>query len=355
MNKRIININDNHLIMRQKSNKSIKVKERPAWNSSGSIEPNPLGFLDRTREKTKSFKEKSLKSLNKKTQDTKFLLESTITPIEPVIDEHLDEIKELDSIETIQKDEKQSEIDDYFESLSTSDETTQFINQIAPKNVMVRCKLVKHADHKSDFTIYLDNYNDYDLPLLTSNRLKSLFSFEHLIDPFKIDGRGHCHQDVSIIAKQAKVSQLGRIYSDFLRKKFNLIGMEFKNKDTNENECSFVEIKYFNRRSARPIPKYIEVEIITRTSDESRNNTDFKRHLLYTKYPDWNKKLKVFRLNIDRAFEPSKDKMQLIFENDKKNVIFQIGKVKDKSYYCDFTHPLSVFQAFGIAIAVLSR
>jgi hypothetical protein len=56
-----------------------------------------------------------------------------------------------------------------------------------------------------------------------------------------------------------------------------------------------------------------------------------------------------------RACMPSTNNILLLEQNNADNVLFLLGKIEKKEYYCDFTYPFSAFSAFGLAASCLSR
>ena len=51
--------------------------------------------------------------------------------------------------------------------------------------------------------------------------------------------------------------------------------------------------------------------------------------------------------------KPSIKNFQMVIENDegKEEIVMQFGRMSDNEFFCDFSYPLSLIQAFGIALS----
>ena len=66
--------------------------------------------------------------------------------------------------------------------------------------------------------------------------------------------------------------------------------------------------------------------------------------------------LKKFVLNYNgRARQSSKNNFQIVDESVPDDILMQLGKLETGEYNCDFSFPLCALQAFGFALASLSR
>lgn len=84
--------------------------------------------------------------------------------------------------------------------------------------------------------------------------------------------------------------------------------------------------------------------------------------ILQNKSPTWNAETKSFVLNFQkRVKQASVKNFQLVAEEDRKsltllysptaeNVIMQFGRISDDIFALDYQYPLSLFQAFAIAV-----
>jgi len=73
---------------------------------------------------------------------------------------------------------------------------------------------------------------------------------------------------------------------------------------------------------------------------------------LINKPPTWNIALEAYVLNFSgRVTMPSVKNFQLIDPNDDANIIMQFGRVDENMFNMDISWPLSIFQAYGIAIS----
>jgi tubby-related protein 1 len=88
-------------------------------------------------------------------------------------------------------------------------------------------------------------------------------------------------------------------------------------------------------------------------ADESANQ---RYHFLQNISPKWNKKQKGYVLPFfGRVKLASAKNFQLMEGDDDTNILFMFGKVKKDHYSLDFRHPLSLMDAFGVAISSLLK
>ena len=72
--------------------------------------------------------------------------------------------------------------------------------------------------------------------------------------------------------------------------------------------------------------------------------------------PTWDAKQESYVLPFfGRVKLASAKNFQLIADGDKDNILLLFGKVKKDHFSLDFRHPLTLLDAFGIAIASLSK
>lgn len=75
---------------------------------------------------------------------------------------------------------------------------------------------------------------------------------------------------------------------------------------------------------------------------------------LITKSPSWNTEFQCLVLEfIGRTVIASPDNFQLTFPDDPDDVVCQYGKLGETTYALDFKQPLSIVQAFGIALSTI--
>jgi len=76
--------------------------------------------------------------------------------------------------------------------------------------------------------------------------------------------------------------------------------------------------------------------------------------LYVNKQPKWSDKHQAFVLNFNGRVEKGSVKnFQLVEAEDDEKVILQFGRLNDNLFSCDFTYPLSPFQAFTICLSSL--
>lgn len=122
------------------------------------------------------------------------------------------------------------------------------------------------------------------------------------------------------------------------------------------------ELIYSNRVIADDKPKDIKVKLMDASSSSRRNDSrdGGNAKILVSKKPKLDEKTKLFQLDFrGRARFASTSNMQLVLsgdvDNDSAPVVFQLGKLEKHLFAMDFSYPLSMVTAFGIALSALSR
>ncbi|UJR15895.1 hypothetical protein I4U23_002819 [Adineta vaga] len=76
---------------------------------------------------------------------------------------------------------------------------------------------------------------------------------------------------------------------------------------------------------------------------------------LRNKSPTYNEETKTFVLRFtgNRVAQPSVKNFQIVLEeeNHEEEIVMQFGRVDEDTFTCDYRHPLSAIQAFGIALS----
>ena len=79
-------------------------------------------------------------------------------------------------------------------------------------------------------------------------------------------------------------------------------------------------------------------------------------YVLKNRPPHYDINMRKFVLNYNgRAKQSSKNNFQIYDESVPDEILMQLGKVETGEYNCDYTWPLCAMQAFGLALASLSR
>lgn len=85
-------------------------------------------------------------------------------------------------------------------------------------------------------------------------------------------------------------------------------------------------------------------------------NKEKVTYFLKNRQPYYDINMRKFVLNYNgRAKQSSKNNFQIVDESFPDDILMQLGKVETGEYNCDFTWPLCAMQAFGLALASLSR
>jgi hypothetical protein len=223
----------------------------------------------------------------------------------------------------------------------------------------------------NEYTLYLENFNGGDLPLMTTRRKKASTKVMYQI----------------VILNESKENvKFGYVESNLTRRSYELVGNvlngnegqnEFyennKNSETNQHDdrysssksinhkqegINYFELEYTNKMIGRSKPKdlLLKLEIPIHNKRANKSDVQMKQKTLRSKKPDFDSKSKTYRLDFKgRARLPSTNNVQIVDENDSKTVVMQLGKMKSKHYSLDFSYPFCPFSAFGLAICCLSR
>jgi tubby and related proteins len=95
-------------------------------------------------------------------------------------------------------------------------------------------------------------------------------------------------------------------------------------------------------------PRSLSVEA---WNEETKEMTKFKNLP-----PKWNERTECYTLNFyGRVSRASAKNFQLIMPEDTETVYLMFGKIGTESFHLDYRSPLSMYQAFCIALAGLAR
>jgi hypothetical protein len=283
-------------------------------------------------------------------------------------------------IETVDRKEKYKN-SDYIKLAKRS--ILDYIQTPAPAEFMIKCKIIVEKGMFNNYLFYLENYrgDNEDLLLMSTKRKKASTSLHFRIEAFEsasIGAGGH-------------FIEFGKVASNFSRSSYTLIGnMDNENDENidrsnsnlrsssraesrmsdkrNASSKKYFDLEYNNKLVGHTKPKDINLELLVNDSHSDTTNTSasliestFKREkskriTLVTKKPEYDPATKKYKLDFGgRARLASCNNMQIIDNSNSSKVLFQLGKVKSKFYYCDYTYPFTAFQAFGLAISCLSR
>ena len=267
-------------------------------------------------------------------------------------------------------------------------DTLDFIQMPAPRDIIIKCKLLCVKDVFREHIMYLESFKGFDLAVLKSKRKKMAAQIYYYIKGLQLN-------------KDRKSSiDFGRLNSTLNRKCFNLSSKVEQRTDTKkslqtlgqdqEDELSanknFFDLRFNNRLFGPEKPKdfLIDALINDTSSNNNNNNNDTttttrvrsfdrsssiesdsahqyfrritQRMSMTNKKPEYDPLLKKYRLDFrGRANVASVNNIQIVDPKEPDRIIFQLGKVKKYCYNLDYSYPLCAFQAFGIAISCLSR
>eukprot|EP00826_Nyctotherus_ovalis_P039493 TRINITY_DN3803_c0_g1_i5.p1 TRINITY_DN3803_c0_g1~~TRINITY_DN3803_c0_g1_i5.p1 ORF type:complete len:357 (+),score=59.26 TRINITY_DN3803_c0_g1_i5:263-1333(+) len=147
---------------------------------------------------------------------------------------------------------------------------------------------------------------------------------------------------------------LGNLCSNLFGSFYNLHEEAEKGKERNAL-CLTYDFSLFKKKSARKFTVIIPKEKLYQTSSPNKADSTVDIITLHSKEPVWSDKLKAYTLDFKgKVTKPSNKNFILLRaisrgETEEESVIF--GKVAADLYTLSVKWPLSVFQAFGLAIA----
>lgn len=206
-------------------------------------------------------------------------------------------------------------------------------------NDMIKCEIVRVKHKLPEFKFYIERPNNPNEHLKFSNdQYKLVMKSKFQIKPM-------CFNNLIESIDGGETKYIGKVKANLLRDKMSLHYEEDVNNIEKNKEFCQLNFDYSLKRYGKPTVLTARVPYDNRAILE-----------LHTREPVFNPIHKDYRLNFfGRALKSSANNIQLADLQKPDNVIFLLGKYDDDVYKCDFTYPLNAFQAFGIALAVLSK
>ncbi|CAF4799930.1 unnamed protein product [Rotaria sp. Silwood1] len=217
----------------------------------------------------------------------------------------------------------------------------------------IQCRLIRNKSILSQ-TFYLEvEYSDNgeSICLLMAEK------------QFKISGQSH--YIISVISKYPDNFNSAELISDDLtgtRYVLNLL-----NEDKRQQLAVILyETNFLGTKGPRKIevllPKFNDqMQDFIEASDfdeyDSKEQSNCFIHL-HNKPPNWDSYKSCYTLNFsgkDRAVIPSIKNFQMILKNEEnvEQIVMEFGRMLDNEFSCDFRYPLSLIQAFAIALSAL--
>ncbi|RNA27207.1 tubby-related 3 isoform X1 [Brachionus plicatilis] len=227
----------------------------------------------------------------------------------------------------------------------------KFLITCCPKETLVRCNIRVEKRMYSEYFLYLES-DQYDPnePICFTKHKKSVISSAY---SFK----------TTDFSRYNEIVKLGELHSNLKRSNYDLIGWYEHRQDESDHDHSYDEEKTVQDEPRQKHKKYFElnfnnkligdlkpkdVNVVLNLFRENlaplKPNKEFKKKNLVSKHAEFDPKTKTFTMDFkDRAQMPSTNNIQLTDKNDPyKNIVLQMGKIKEKTYTLDFTYPFKV-------------
>lgn len=241
------------------------------------------------------------------------------------------------------------------------------MDSLSPKGILIRCKIKVHKGIYTEYSLYLEDYKDQDYKLMSTKRKKVSAGIHYWLYYYNIEKSQDQKEDKETAVK------LGKIYSNFTRNKYSLIGALKEDDGDNKSEAeedgdkrSMSIMSQISNKDQRGV-KYFDLEYNNKIIGRSRpkemvvnmniaENQVPKTIKLITKKPEYDEESQTYCLDFkNRAKLPSTNNIQIVDETNTDAVLLQLGKMESKYYSLDFSYPFTAFSAFGLAVSCLSR
>lgn len=216
-----------------------------------------------------------------------------------------------------------------------------------PKDGVIKCRLYRKASllEKNFPTFYLHNEADDEI-LLVAKKRKKLQSVHYVI----------C-TDTDSICKESK-EYVAKLRANFSRCEFVLSdARDCGTSITLREEALIQYTKTVRPREMRVGIRSPNIDVNTPetpsdiSKDFANKNTN-KLHFLKNKAPRWNESTQSHCLNFGgRVTMPSIKNFQIISEDDAESIVLQFGRCGTDNFTMDARYPLSIIQAFGVALS----
>ena len=229
----------------------------------------------------------------------------------------------------------------YFDLLKQpQSDSMNFIQQVAPANKKIRCKVIVNRGIINEYTFFLEKFNaGKDLALMNTRRKKMSTGIAY-----------------TIIGQNAfkEPTKFGFVESNIVRRTFTLYGDVFNNPRRElilSQGKQYFDLTFIKRVFSGPKPLKVKLDMNILAGDTVVKKVTYKN-----KKPDYDKKNHKYTLIFDdRAKRRSKYSMQIVDGDQSSNILLQLCKLDSCIYAVDFSYPFCAFSAFGFAISVLTR
>ena len=230
----------------------------------------------------------------------------------------------------------------YFDLLKQpQSDSMKFIQQVAPVNKKIRCKVIVKRGIINEYTFFLEKFNTgKDLALMSTRRKKMSTGIAYTIigqNEFK------------------EPTKFGFVESNIIRKTFTLYGDVFNNPRRElilSQGIQYFDMTIINRLLCRIQPLKVKLDMNIFARDTERD----KKVVYKSKKPNYDKKSHKYTLDFEnRARLRTRFSLQILDGDQSSNIIFQLCKLNSRIYAVDFSYPFCAFSAFGLAISILAR
>ncbi|CAG9330012.1 unnamed protein product [Blepharisma stoltei] len=155
-------------------------------------------------------------------------------------------------------------------------------------------------------------------------------------------------------SEQFSDEYIGIMVNNFWGNDFTLFDHGVKDKIANRFPQGFIKLREeklkvkYESNILGDTPRSLEVKLWDEENKEevTLNNVP----------PRWNERAECYTLNFyGRVSRASAKNFQLVMPDDPDTIYFMFGKISTENFHLDYRSPLSMFQAFAIGLASLSR
>ena len=268
-----------------------------------------------------------------------------------------------------------------YDLLKNKSNTIDFVMKKIPQNLTIKTR-IRRTKRKmvTQYTMFLETRDGNEIPLMQTKRkrattrvyisINALELVDKETDDFhelerylqipcgklKSKSKFKVTYDNFILVNTGKKSGSIMKSLNFLSKKSKKVENEGSMESLNENFKEFLKIEYESNFYKLSQPLKFSVSLVNNTEKGANKLLEFQK--LITKNPKYDKDKQKFILDFDnRVKQASVHNFQLVLANPdfQDIIILQSGKVKSDEYICDFSYPLTAFEAFGVVLSSFNR
>ena len=271
---------------------------------------------------------------------------------------------------------------DMYDLLKNRANTLDFVMKKSPQNATIKTRIRRTKRKLStQYTMFVEMPDGYEIPLMQSKRKRastrvyvSINALElidsELSDPNEIEqylqipcGKLKSRNKLkvifdnfSLVNNAKKLGSIGKGLNFLGRKSSKKIQIDTCNDSYSDVFKEFLRIDFENSILKLTQPLKFTVSLVNNNEKGQNKLLEFQK--LITKTPTFDKDKQKYILDFSsRVTHASVNNFQVIFANPdyQDTVILQSGKCKTNEYICDYSYPLSAFEAFGIILSSFNR